>query len=84
MATRRSKEVSQKRDRRKDQPHPCLTQCFQKIRDKNLGGIGEVKREKAEQQNVADGDMKLKLTEFVSVSSISQSMDVPEGSNHQL
>ena len=37
----------------------------------------EVKREKAEMQNVADGELKLKLTEFVSVSELASLMDVP-------
>ena len=37
----------------------------------------EVKREKAELQNVSDGELKLKLTEFVSVSELASLMDVP-------
>lgn len=45
----------------------------QKIRRDNR----EVKREKAELQNISDGDQKLKLTEFVSVSELASLMDVP-------
>jgi translation initiation factor IF-2 len=45
----------------------------QKIRRDNR----EVKREKAEQKSLADGETKLKLTEFVTVSEIASLMDVP-------
>ena len=72
------KEVSQKEIDEKIKSYACrLNVSSKNKRQKIRRDSREVKREKAEQQNVADGDMKLKLTEFVSVSELASLMDVP-------
>ena len=72
------KEVSQKEiDEKIKATLARLNVSSKNKRQKIRRDSREVKREKAEQQNVADGDMKLKLTEFVSVSELASLMDVP-------
>ena len=72
------KEVSQKEiDDKIKATMAKLTQTGKNKRQKVRRDNREVKREKQELRNTEEGDGKLKLTEFVSVSELASLLDVP-------